>query len=744
MAETPRERPIERIGNRIAERFAGDRRLLTFDQFLGQFLTDPYLPARTAVQYLRDAIVHFGSAEVLSIGGTQTRWRIFDAEYAGGEGAVIGQERPQKELVETIFAAAREGRLDRMIVLHGPNGSGKSSLIELLQRGLEEYSHAQDGALYAIRWIFPKTAEGASLGFGGTRRGADRDSYALLDPPDIAARIVCEMRDNPLFVIPDSERPALLAEALERCPSRRQESFRGLLRGNLCPKCKEMYEGLLAAYKGDWREVVKHVQVERVFVSRRFRAGAVVTQPQGTVDAGLQPLTGGAAIAGLPPYLLSAPLSEVVGDLPDANRGVLEFSDFLKRNLELSKYLLQTTERGFVTVGNLLLEVDIVFSATVNERHLEAFRQLPEFASFQGRMHFVRVPYSRELAKEVRVYERVCSELARMRHVAPHVDSTVAFFAVLTRLERPDPDRLPEDVRAAVAELTPVEKLWLYSESRAPERLGHDAARALIRALPEIRDEHDREPRYEGRVGASVRDLRAALLRAAMRREGRCVTPSAVIEEFASLIQDRGTYRFLQFEPDGAYHDPKAHLDATVSQLGSWIVRDVEEAMELVTDQEYDRRFDAYFHHVVAHTRKEGVRDPATGRTTEPDLKLLESVERVFPVHGRPDEWRRGLVARIGAYAVDHPDERPIDFRKLFPDLLRPLRQRFFDERRATVTRVQRNLLLHGSPDFADLPETERRLAERTLENLTRRKSYCAVCAKDAVDFALLRMKDAS
>src|SRR5262249_55761670 len=143
-------------------------------------------------------------------------------------------------------------------------------------------------------------------------------------------------------------------------------------------------------------EVVKHVQIERVFVSRRFRVGAVMTQPQGTIDASLTPLTANAGLSGLPPFLASTPLHEVQGDLPDANRSIMEFSDFLKRNLELSKYLLQTTERGFVTVGNQLLELDIVFTGTINERHLEAFRQIPEFASFQDRMHFVRVPYSRE------------------------------------------------------------------------------------------------------------------------------------------------------------------------------------------------------------------------------------------------------------------------------------------------------------------------------------------------------------
>ena len=496
------------------------------------FLADPYVMARASVQYLRDAIAHFGQYETQGIDGKVQRWRIFDAQYAGGEGAVIGQERPQRDLVDTVSAAAREGRLDRMIVLHGPNGSGKSSLIELLQRGLEEFSHEPQGALYALRWIFPKgAAEGSSLGFGGPRRANERESYALLDPPDVAARVVCELRDNPLFVIPDSERAALLEEALAGSPARRQESFRCYLNGNLCPKCKDIYEGLLAAYRGNWREVVKHVQVERVFVSRRFRVGAVVTQPQGTVDAALHQLTGGPGLGGLPPFLASTPIYEVQGDLPDANRGLLEFSDFLKRNLELSKYLLQTTERGFVTVGNQLLELDVVFTATVNERHLEAFRQIPEFASFQGRMHFVRVPYSREFAKETQVYRKVCTDLTRMRHVAPHVAETFALFAVLTRLERPHADRLEGELARIAPDLLPIEKLWLYAESRAPERFDHEKARTLLRAIGELRDEHDRDPRYEGRAGASVRDLRAALLRAAVRREGACVTPPAVEQE---------------------------------------------------------------------------------------------------------------------------------------------------------------------------------------------------------------------
>lgn len=725
------------LGERIARRYEADRRLLPFDRLLDLFLDDPYPLSRSAVQTLRDAVRSFGTEDVPGIGGPVRRWKLFDAPWDGGQGALSGQEEAQAAIVEAVEAAAREGRLDRMLVLHGPNGSGKSSLIELMQRGLEAYSHTPEGAAYALRWIFPREhPEGASLGFGGTRREDGDGSFASLPADEIAGRLVCEMRDNPLFVIPDSERPALLEEALRRNPARRSESHRAFLTGNLCPKCKAVYEGLLASYHGDWRRVVRHVQAERVFVSRRFRVGAVVVQPQGTVDAALQPIAGGGAV-GLPRFLQSAPLFEVLGDLPDANRGLLEFSDFLKRSLELGKYLLQTTERGFVTVGNQLLEIDTVFMATVNERHLEAFRATPEFASFQGRMHFVRVPYLREMPKELRIYGDLAREIARGRHTAPHLASTLAFFAVLTRLERPRREHHEGRMRSLAHDLAPAEKLRLYAEGRVPDRLAQDDASLLRRSIPELRDEHRFESRYEGRVGASVRDLRAALLKASVRHDAGCLTHSSAVDALRDLIREKATYRFLQVEPDGEYHDADALLAAARKELGARITEDIQEAMALVAQSEYDRRFDSYFQHVVAEVRRESVRDPATGRTSEPDRNLMEGVERAAEVRGDAAQWRSGLVSRIGAWAVDHPGGGAPDMREVFPDLFRSFRRSFFKDRRAAVERVQRNLLVLDTPDAAAIPEAERAEAVRTMERLCSERGYCRTCARDAVDFAL-------
>lgn len=738
--------PLDRIAKNVAERFAGDRRLLTFDDLLAEFARDPYLLVRNSEQYLRDAIEHFGSYSVPGIGGEVTRWTLFDGAPDEGVPALIGQEEAQRDVVEAIGAAAREGRLDRMIVLHGPNGSGKSSLVELLQGGLEVYSHQRDGALYALRWIFPKVpAEGAGLGFGGTKRDDEMDSYALLEPEQVSARVVCELRCNPLFVVPDSERPALLESALESAPERRSESFRHYLDGNLCPRCKQVYEALLSAYHGDWHRLVRHVQVERVFVSRRFRSGAVVTQPQGTADAQLRMTSGDASMAGLPAYLQSQPLFEVVGDLADANRGILEFSDFLKRNLELSKYLLQTTEKGFVTVGNRLLDLDVVFLATANERHLEAFKQLPEFASFQARMAFVRVPYLREMRKEVHVYRTIAREMGRSRHVAPHLAETCALFAVLTRLHRPQKEAYPASAREIVHDLSPLEKALLYSDGVVPDRLDGAQARELRSVLPKVRDEYRHEAWYEGRVGASVREMRAALMQAAVRDEFPCVSPTALLAELKNMISDASLYRFLQVEAQGPYHDAGALLRATTQQLSQWILADVQEAMALVPEEEYDRRFDAYFQHVVAKIQGSSVLDPNTGRRGPADDRLLESVERLLPIAGDVESYRSDLVSRIGAHALDHPDEKPIDFRKLFPDLHRAMRRNFFDDRRGLVEKVQQHVLLHGAPAFDDLAEADRKVASRTMDNLTSEGlGYCAHCAKHAVQIALDHLREQS
>src|SRR5690606_40603839 len=101
--------------------------------------------------------------------------------------------------------------------------------------------------------------------------------------------------------------------------------------------------------------VLQHVQVERFFLSRQYRQGLVTVEPKQTVDARSFLVTPDSAYAALPAAVGSQALYAVQGDLVDANRGIVNFSDLLKRPYEHYKYLLTATETGQVALDHLVL-----------------------------------------------------------------------------------------------------------------------------------------------------------------------------------------------------------------------------------------------------------------------------------------------------------------------------------------------------------------------------------------------------
>jgi len=87
-------------------------------------------------------------------------------------------------------------------------------------------------------------------------------------------------------------------------------------------------------------------RVERYFISRRYRVGAVTIGPQLSVDAAERQITMDRSLQSLPPSLQAVTLYEAKGELIDAAGGVLEFSDLLKRPLDAFKYLQLSIETG--------------------------------------------------------------------------------------------------------------------------------------------------------------------------------------------------------------------------------------------------------------------------------------------------------------------------------------------------------------------------------------------------------------
>jgi serine protein kinase len=741
---------VEAIAEEVERRFSTGHLLLSFGEYMDLFAEQPIAQTRDASRYLRDTFDHYGTTKVEYPFGTFTRYRLFDLPWENYDktptlprGALIGQELVQGEIYRALSNFAREGRPGRLLLLHGPNGSAKSTLVGCLMRAMEAYSKLPEGALYRFHWVFPsqKTMRG-SLGFsqGGAR--SDAATYAHLADDQIDAKIVLEVRDHPLFLVPVEERRRLL----ERSYAAWGKTHGGapeppcdwILRGQLSHKAQQVFEALLASYHGSYREVLKHVQVERYFISQRYRVGAVTLGPQMSIDAAERQLTADRSLAALPPSLQALTLYEVKGELVDAAGGVLEFSDLLKRPLDTFKYLQLTIETGEVSLTQQNVLLNCVMLASANEVHLDAFREHPEFASFRGRIELIRTPYLLSMLSEKAIYDAHVAPQVR-RHVAPHATDVAAMFAVLTRMRKPSPERFGRAVGAAVTSLTAVEKMELYAFGRVPERLDADAQKLLRANIDGIYEESDAYPIYEGRVGASPREMRVALLDAAQSIKFQCLSPIAVLDEIEQLCQRRAEFEWLQQDPlGGGYHDTKQFIESLLARLLDDWEHELYAASGLVDEAQYEGLFERYVQHVSVWVKKERIRNKVTGEYEEPDEKLMREVERLLDTKGDPSEARQSMISAIAAWSLDHPNVK-LDTGLVFPHYMKRMRDAIYEGKRPAVAALARDVVLIARQTDGTLDAERRRNAQRCIDTLVAKHGYCPNCAADAASTTLRR-----
>lgn len=751
MSGTDKDRPVlDSLVSSVRKAFIEDHTILSFPEYFAKVLEAPQRHLRCSAQYIVDMLDHFGREVRELPTGRVTRFKVFDAPFTGGDGRVAGQEHVQEQLYRILANFAREGRVNKLILMHGPNGSAKSSLVRCLMAGMEAYSRLAEGALYSFNWIFPSERLSSSdrIGFGGSGRrpAAAGETFAYLPADSIDARVPCEMHDHPLFLVPQAQRVDLLKSLmpepaaaprggdLEAGPHTVSEYLR---LGDLCYKCRRIYDALLASYDGDVSKVLNHVQVERFYVSRRYRRGVATIEPQLSVDARIQQITADRSLAALPKSLQHTSLYEPAGPLVDANRGLLEYSDLLKRPVEAFKYLLGTVETATVSMDSFVLHLDLVYLASTNETYLDAFKEHPDFPSFKGRMELLKVPYLVRYGAERDIYLPQITPRVVGRHIAPHALDVAAQWAVLTRMRRSDPSLYPREIAETIESLTPVEKMRLYDQGEVPSRLTTREAKELRHRIADIHRESYSYPNYEGRFGASAREIRTALLNAAHREGYRCLSPLAVFEELKDVLQSKSVYEFLRQEVVHGYHDHAGFLRQTEESFSHWADDEVREATGIAAEQSYGDLFARYIAHVSHWVKHEKMHDPVSGDLRDPDEGFMSEIEKVLMSPGeRSQDFRRAVIGTIGARALENPNDRP-DYGEIFEGYIDRLREDFFAKRKKVLRRILENFVKLTEGDVKGLEAKDVDQAKRMLEALIDNHGYCEHCARDTVAYLL-------
>ena len=175
MSEGGLKTALGTIREEVKARFEAQKRVLSFGEYLELVQDSPRTHTRDASRYLKDCMDFFGSYEVERPAGDLKRWKLFDLEFglhnSGHQGELrlrdrlAGHEATQEAFYRILDGFEREGRANRLVLLHGPNGSAKSTFARLPDaraRGL--FRHRRGRALSVLVDLSPR-ARGGGIGF---------------------------------------------------------------------------------------------------------------------------------------------------------------------------------------------------------------------------------------------------------------------------------------------------------------------------------------------------------------------------------------------------------------------------------------------------------------------------------------------------------------------------------------------------------------------------------------------------
>ena len=289
------------------------------------------------------------------------------------------------------------------------------------------------------------------------------------------------------------------------------------------------------------------------------------------------------------------------------------------------------------------------------------------------------------------------------------------------------------DARPLVEHLTPLEKLKLYQDGEAPERLTQQQQKELRKFVSSLYEESDTYPNYEGRMGASAREIKTALLNAAQSTEHESLHPLAVLKELAAICRDKSVFEFLQQEIVDGYHDHAEFVNVVENEYLDWVDREVRDSMGLVSEAQYAELLERYVQNVSHWVKGEKMLNRLTGEYEKPDEGRMTEIENfVMPRGDDPVEFRKGLIATIGAWRIDNP-EAAVDYAQIFPDLFKRLSEHFYEERKRTLKHNVESTLKYLSDERSSLSQKEQQAVRTTLDTMAKKYGYTDSSARDAI-----------
>jgi len=307
-------------------------------------------------------------------------------------------------------------------------------------------------------------------------------------------------------------------------------------------------------------------------------------------------------------------------------------------------------------------------------------------------------------------------------------------------LKQPDPEYFDGQYRALIARLEPRSKVHLYDFESLNPAFKQSEESVLRDLRNRILGESNGLVIYEGRFGASPREIRGILQRAAQSTRHETLTAMTIFDELEKLTRDRSVYEFLQFEPRGKYHDVSQFIQTIRDDYVDIFERELLQSMNLVEEEQYDQLLTRYVEHVAATIKKEKIYNSVTGTHEQPSQSLLREVEKIVGISGSVEKHREAMLGRLAARMIDSPKDK-IEVTEIFNDMLRKIEDHYYEKRSVLVENNNKAMLSFDSDQERNLTDEEKKLAKVTYEQLEKRFGYDRVSAKESLKFMINQKK---
>ncbi len=403
------------------------RKPISFEEYLKVVLDNPTGTIRNVFQLLHDlftATIGEGVDEYPN-DPESIRYVSYDCSklfVKGADHPFFADRLFANRLVNHVDALRTGAQQNKIYIFDGPHGCGKSTFLNNLLKRFEEYANTQEGMRYETVWRLDKRQlayeEGdeantimeclVKLNPNLDRKQLDATRDRVRPDPDSAfVEVPCPCHDNPLLLIPKSQRRRFLDDLFDNNRFKytlfTDKAFEWIFQDEACTICGSLFDALSARLKSP-AKVLAMVYAIPYHFNRRLGRGISVFSP------GDRPVK---QIIQTNEYLQrlinrlfagSSQVRYIYSHYAKTNNGIYALMDIKSHNIERLIELHNIISEGVHKVEDIEENVNSLFLAVMNP---EDKKNIIDVQSFSDRIVYINIPYVLDLNTEVEIYRNI-------------------------------------------------------------------------------------------------------------------------------------------------------------------------------------------------------------------------------------------------------------------------------------------------------------------------------------------------